>query len=536
MNSPWRDELSLLRLRYLQVITVGSIALAAVLLIPVLLDSARAGALNSGSLTIVLGFIALNAGWLSLANSRYRALAGYGELATLTVVTLVAPIEIYPITGILALVTAAVIANTTVYVLANGLVLGKIALDTIQLVLGTPGVVPENLSTFTRPMIMLAFVSIVIRYFLNGGRRAVANSRSTADLLQATADVGQVVSQILNLDELLDHAVNLIRTRFKHYHVQIFMVNDTRDQALLVASTGDIGKRLLERGHQLAVGSQSVIGQVVLRGAPVVVNDTHHDPVYYQNELLPDTRAELALPIRDGAQIIGVLDIQGVHANAFGQSDLQALQIMTDLLATAIRNARLFKQQAETAQENERLYRDSVTNLREIQRLNQQLTRSAWQEYQLNNRAATGVTLEHDRMIPATEWSESLIRAGEEGRIVEADDSHKSVAVPLMLRGEVIGAIEVEPGTETSQETVEMVQAVANRLALSLENARLYEATLQAAAQEQRINDIAARFQSVATVDELLRITLAELSETLGAERGSIRLGRFSMENGGTPS
>ena len=73
-----------------------------------------------------------------------------------------------------------------------------------------------------------------------------------------------------------------------------------------------------------------------------------------------------------------------------------------------------------------------------------------------------------------------------------------------------------------------MVQAVAQRLALSLENARLYEATLQAAAQEQRINDIAARFQSVATVDELLRITLAELSETLGAERGSIRLGRFT--------
>ena len=101
-----------------------------------------------------------------------------------------------------------------------------------------------------------------------------------------------------------------------------------------------------------------------------------------------------------------------------------------------------------------------------------------------------------------------------------------------MLRGEVIGAIEVEAGAENNPETVEMVQAVAQRLALSLENARLYEATLQAAAQEQRINDIAARFQSVATVDELLRITLTELSETLGAERGSIRLGRFNAENG----
>jgi GAF domain-containing protein len=344
-----------------------------------------------------------------------------------------------------------------------------------------------------------------------------------------------VVSQILDLDELLENAVNQIRTRFKHYHVQIFLVNETRDQVLLVASTGDIGKRLLGRGHQLAVGSQSVVGQVVLRGGAVVVNDTSYDAVYYRNELLPETRAELALPIREGTQITGVLDIQSVAVNSFSKSDIQALQIMADLLATAIRNARLFKEQAGTVQENERLYRDSETNLREIQRLNQQLTRGAWQAYQRESQAATGITLERDRVVVANEWSEHLIRAGLEGRVVEADESHRSVAVPVMLRGEVIGAIEVEPGTESRQETVEMVQAVANRLALSLENARLYEATLQAAAQEQRINDIAARYQSVATVDELLRITLAELSETLGAQSGSIRLGRFSVEQGSTP-
>ena len=205
---------------------------------------------------------------------------------------------------------------------------------------------------------------------------------------------------------------------------------------------------------------------------------------------------------------------------------------MTDLLATAIRNARLFKQQAETMQENQSLYRETEDNLREIQRLNQQLTRSAWQEYQSDTQAATGITLERDRMTPASEWTEPLIRAGEEGQRHRSRGRARTVAVPVTLRGEVIGAIEVEAGTENNPETVEMVQAVANRLAVSLENARLYQATLQAAAQEQRINDIAARFQSVATVDELLRITLAELSETLGAERGSIRLGRFADENG----
>ncbi|MEO8396807.1 MAG: GAF domain-containing protein, partial [Chloroflexota bacterium] len=286
------------------------------------------------------------------------------------------------------------------------------------------------------------------------------------------------------------------------------------------------------------IGSQSVIGQVILRSAPVLVSDTEHDPVYYRNELLPNTHAELALPIRDNNQTIGALDIQSTQTNAFSKANVQALQIMADLLATMIRNARLFKQQAETVQENDRLYRDAAGNFREIERLNQQLTRMAWQDYHTESNAVTGVTLERDQLMPSGDWSESLRRAGGEGGQVVEDDidwdgNHKTVAVPVMLRGEVIGAIEVQQGLENNPETLEMVQAVAQRLALSLENARLYEATLQAAAQEQRINDIAARFQSVATVDELLRITLAELSETLGAERGSIRLGRFNLPDTG---
>jgi GAF domain-containing protein len=75
---------------------------------------------------------------------------------------------------------------------------------------------------------------------------------------------------------------------------------------------------------------------------------------------------------------------------------------------------------------------------------------------------------------------------------------------------------------------MEMVQAVAQRLALSLENARLFEETQQAASREQRINEIVGRYQAVTSVDELLRYTLTELSQTLGAERSAIRLGKVN--------
>src|SRR5690606_26051157 len=105
------------------------------------------------------------------------------------------------------------------------------------------------------------------------------------------------------------------------------------------------------------------------------------------------------------------------------------------------------------------------------------------------------------------------------------------VAVPVVLRGEVIGAIEVEPSEEIeAANTVEMMQAVAQRLAISLDNARLFEEAQAATAQEQRINQIVTRYQSANSVDDLLRITLTELSQTLGAQHGAIRLGNIDTD------
>ncbi len=535
------NDLSHLRLRYIQVLAWVSIILSCATVIPVLLESAQSSAVNwTGILAIAL-FIALNGLWLLLVKTPRWQIAAYGLILTYVVTAVVTPINILLIGAVLTVITAATLGNPITYIVATLIVLGRIALETIQVVQANSGTIPPDITIYIVPLIALTIVSLAVRYFINNAQQLVFSSHQTADLLQSTSDVGQVLSQLLNQDELVERAVNLIGTRFNHYHVQIFLVNDTRDQAVLVASTGEVGRRLLSRGHQLSVGSQSVIGQVVLRGAAVLVSDTEHDPIYYHNELLPNTRAELALPIRDSSQTIGALDIQSIRADGFSRADVQALQIMADLLATVIRNARLFKQQAETVQENDRLYRDAASNLREIERLNQQLTRMAWQDYHTETNAVSGVTLERDQLLPSGEWSDALIQAGlEGGQVVESDGdwdgNHKTVAVPVMLRGEVIGAIEVDQGMENNPETLEMVQAVAQRLALSLENARLYEATLQAAAQEQRINDIAARFQSVATVDELLRITLAELSETLGAERGSIRLGRFTPDTGPLPA
>src|SRR5207253_1475947 len=122
-------------------------------------------------------------------------------------------------------------------------------------------------------------------------------------------------------------------------------------------------------------------------------------------------------------------------------------------------------------------------------------------------------------LTPTADWTDSLREATRVRQSVTTERAgQRVITVPMVLDNEVIGAIEVE-ASEGAQESdiTEMVNAVAQRLALSLDKARLFEESQEATAREQRINEIVTRYQTVNNVDELLRITLQELSQSLGA-------------------
>ncbi|MGH2521808.1 MAG: GAF domain-containing protein, partial [Anaerolineales bacterium] len=157
--------------------------------------------------------------------------------------------------------------------------------------------------------------------------------------LQVAAEVGQAASSILNLDELFATSLNLIRDRFGYYHASIFLLDEQGEQAILRGSTGEIGRQLKERGHRLAVGSNSLIGWVTAHHTPRVALDVGEDPLHFKNERLPDTRSELALPLLAGGQLLGALDVHSLEADAFDDVDLGVLQTLADQIAVAIANA-----------------------------------------------------------------------------------------------------------------------------------------------------------------------------------------------------
>ncbi|MBL8162401.1 MAG: GAF domain-containing protein [Anaerolineae bacterium] len=341
--------------------------------------------------------------------------------------------------------------------------------------------------------------------------------------ISATQEISRFAATQRNLQSLMDQVVSLIVERFPDiYHAQIFLIDPERIYAVLRASTGEVGQQLLKRGHRLAVGSVSVIGQTTEQGQPVITRDTAASSVHRRNEFLPDTRAEVAIPLKIGETIIGALDVQSKFRNAFTEDEIIILQTMADQIAVAIENARL--------------YQESVRRLEEIERSNRRATMQTWQEYiygqrrrQLSSEAGTAT---------GNDLSELRRRALTLGRVVIGEVTRNNtvpVAVPIQLRGQTLGAVEWElPAEDLNANKLQLAQELANRLAVSLENARLFEESQRATERERIVNSIAAKLTPQTEISEILQTAVREVGQALRAPQVSIRLHRNATSlNGG---
>jgi methyl-accepting chemotaxis protein len=169
--------------------------------------------------------------------------------------------------------------------------------------------------------------------------------------LQAAAEVSRAAISAYELDGLLAQVTLLISEQFNFYHAGIFLLDEAGEYAVLQAANSTGGKKMLEKGHRLKVDEQGVVGYVTGKGRPRIALDVGKDAVHFDNPMLPETRSELALPLKIGSQIIGALDVQSKHEAAFDQDDITVLQTMADQLAIAIENARLLQETQKTVHE-----------------------------------------------------------------------------------------------------------------------------------------------------------------------------------------
>lgn len=177
--------------------------------------------------------------------------------------------------------------------------------------------------------------------------------------IRTAAEVARQITSSSNLDDLLNKTVQLIVEQFDFYHAGIFMLDRGGKYALLRAAYSPAAKAMLERAHRLEVGSASVIGWVSANNRPRITSDVAEDAIHFKNELLPETRSEVGVPISVGDLVLGVLDVQSTFPNAFGPDTMVMLETLASQIAVAIQNVGLAESTQVNFQELERLYRAS---------------------------------------------------------------------------------------------------------------------------------------------------------------------------------
>ena len=329
--------------------------------------------------------------------------------------------------------------------------------------------------------------------------------------LEATQEVSRLATQQRDASLLMNEVVSRIIEFFPTiYHAQIFLIE--HDQAVLKASTGEPGQQLLARGHQLGVGSLSVIGQVTQRGDVIVARDAGSSDVHQHNEFLPDTRAELALPLKIGNQVIGALDVQSRHADSFDDDLIALLQIMADQVAIAIENARL--------------YEESQKRLRELDRNSRLQTQRAWEDYLNHQRASFLVSEAGKRQAQGFDSLRDEAVQTKHSAIGERTaEGTVPVAIPILLRDEVLGVVEWElPEATYSEDKVLLAEELVNRLAVSLDNARLVQESQRSVENERIVNSIVAKISGQTDIEAILQTAIKEVGQALRAPQVQINL------------
>jgi GAF domain-containing protein len=334
-------------------------------------------------------------------------------------------------------------------------------------------------------------------------------------MLETAARVAQEVSGFRNLDAVLNQTVQLIAEQFGFYHVGIFLLDSAGDYIELRAASSPEGQHMLKQGHRLRVGSPGAVGFVAANEKPQVARDRGEDTVHFDNPDLTKTRAELALPLRAQGRIIGVLDVHSERVDAFVEEEVVMLQALADQIALVMQSTELLQEAEERmSMEREMLSEASRAGWRRLLRRQGQLgfRRSA---RGLNKADTAPLSLRRRQAMQSTEL------------VVDPQDE-RAVALPILVRGAVVGFIDVRKPEEAApwtEDELAILRQLGEQLEIALESARLYQETRRRAAREQVVREVTDNIRASLTVEEAVQRALAEVQQLVGASEVVARLG-----------
>ena len=165
--------------------------------------------------------------------------------------------------------------------------------------------------------------------------------------VQTSTEIAQGIAAAPDLDELFEQVVHLIQSRFEYYHAHVYTLDG--DTLVMQAGSGDVGRQLKATQHTISLAAEkSLVAQAARSHQPVLVSDVSQEAGWLPNKLLPQTQTELAVPIKLGEQVLGVLDVQNDAIGSLTEEDQLVLLGLSGQIAVFIENRRAETQRKQT--------------------------------------------------------------------------------------------------------------------------------------------------------------------------------------------
>lgn len=390
------------------------------------------------------------------------------------------------------------------------------------------------------------------------GARLYSDLRRRADQLALIAEVGDAVTSSLDLREVMHKAAELIHKKFGYPYVHLFTVHPNRRQIIYEAGSGMRSKK--QEGYAIPLdAAQGIIPWVARTGEVVLANDVGQDPRYVESPFPPkNVRSELSVPLLFDRQIVGVLDVQSDHLNAFTDEDRVLFEAVADNIASAIHNADLYSSEqwrrriADSLREVAGLLSANV-GLEEVldailAELNNTLpvdVSSIWlfEEGDLYLAAVTGCSV--DRLEAARKNSPEasiammsillsdrpVIRQPSDpmwpsGLAAGFNADYSSIGAPLRVGEQPVGVLALSHSTpgRYGHEARAMATTFASYAAVAIENTRLYDSAQEQAYASAALLQVAQAVVSLNDLDEILGTIVRIMPILVGVERSVLYL------------
>ena len=324
-----------------------------------------------------------------------------------------------------------------------------------------------------------------------------------ADRLDRVALLSRTLSRIRDRDALLRRLVEELVTTFGLYQANLFLVDSRGEPLDLVAAAGVHGQDLVAAGWTLPVGGESLPGRVAQIGAAETA-------IPAGDERFPLRRAEVALPMLFGGELLGVLDIYGSR-KPFAEEDVRIFRVLSDQVAATLNILRLLDETAARAQELRTLYAQmagaSWRALLEVEGVARQVEVGSVPQAALQSLAAEALVDGKPRVAELAEAPGGWL-----------------LVVPLLWRETALGYVAFTRAAQRGEaavpwdaETLLLATMAAERLAAAFDTVRLLRDSRRKALYQEQLARVGDLIWSSLDVETIMRHGVREMGSLLDA-------------------